>query len=125
MAFFFGVITVAKDFAYAFYHSNEWAEAREAALVRDAGLCQRCLSQGLITPATMVHHIQELTPLNINDPNFTVDLDNLVSLCDLCHKKTHGWVRQGATREGLAFDTDGNLIRVGFDDSKSKAKPKK
>lgn len=60
----------------------------------------------------MVHHIVELTPANVNDPNINTNLDNLVSLCDLCHKKVHGWVRRGSTRQGLAFDEDGNLVSL-------------
>lgn len=54
----------------------------------------------------------ELTPANVNDPNINTNLDNLVSLCDLCHKKVHGWVRQVSTRQGLAFDEDGNLVSL-------------
>ena len=60
----------------------------------------------------MVHHIVELTPANIGDKNITCGLDNLVSLCDRCHKITHGWARGGATRPGLVFDSDGNLMRL-------------
>lgn len=60
----------------------------------------------------MVHHIVELTPANVNDSNINTNLDNLVSLCDLCHKKVHGWVRQSSTRQGLAFDEDGNLVSL-------------
>lgn len=101
---------MAKAFSYGFYHSTAWANARESALKRDSYLCQRCLHGGEITPATMVHHIEELTPANIDNPDIACGLDNLVSLCDLCHKKTHGWARAGATRQGLAFDADGNLI---------------
>lgn len=101
---------MAKPFSDAFYHSKDWEHAREDALRRDARLCQRCLENGDITPAVMVHHIIELTPENISDPNISLGLDNLVSLCDHCHKVTHGWARAGATRQGLAFDSDGNLI---------------
>ena len=101
---------MAKPFSDAFYHSKAWERAREDALKRDSYLCQRCLAGGEITPATMVHHIEELTPANIDNPDIACGLDNLVSLCDLCHKKTHGWARAGATRQGLAFDADGNLI---------------
>ena len=101
---------MAKDFSDAFYHSAAWARARESALVRDSHLCQRCLAAGDITPATMVHHKEELTPENISDPNVSCGLDNLVSLCDRCHKIMHGWARAGATRQGFAFDSDGNLI---------------
>lgn len=101
---------MAKDFSASFYASKTWDTARENALIRDDFLCQRCLRNGDIKSATMVHHIIELTPENIYDPDISTGLDNLVSLCDLCHKKTHGWAREGSTREGLAFDSDGNLI---------------
>lgn len=103
---------MAKGFSYRFYHSTDWEQAREQALQRDGYLCQHCLAQGVETPAVMVHHIVELTPANINDSNISTNLDNLVSLCDLCHKKAHGWVRQGSTRQGLAFDEDGNLVSL-------------
>jgi 5-methylcytosine-specific restriction protein A len=103
---------MAKGFSYRFYHSKDWEQARELALQRDAYLCQHCLKAGIATPATMVHHIIELTPSNISDPNIATDTRNLVSLCDLCHKKVHGWARQGSTRQGLCFDEDGNLISL-------------
>lgn len=106
---------MAKGFSYSFYHSSDWALAREQALQRDGYLCQHCLRQGVETPATMVHHIVELTPRNITDPNVATNLSNLVSLCDLCHKKTHGWARQGAARQGLAFDSEGNLVALNAD----------
>ena len=103
---------MAKGFSYRFYHSTDWEQAREQALQRDGYLCQHCLARGMETPAVMVHHIVELTPANISDPNISTNLGNLVSLCDLCHKKVHGWVRQGSTRQGLAFDEDGNLVSL-------------
>ncbi len=103
---------MAKSFSYRFYHSSEWEQAREQALQRDGYLCQHCLRQGVETPATMVHHITELTPANVDDPNVSTNLSNLVSLCDLCHKKAHGWARQGAARRGLAFDSEGNLVAL-------------
>lgn len=103
---------MAKAFSDAFYHSKDWEHARDAALIRDHHLCQHCLAKSEITPAVMVHHIIELTPENISDPNIATDLDNLVSLCDRCHKKVHGWIRQGSTRQGLAFDNEGNLISL-------------
>lgn len=107
-----GLVAVAKDFARAFYASADWERARDAALARDARLCQHCLARGEITPAVMVHHITELTPANIGDPGVATDPRNLVSLCDRCHKKAHGWIRQGSTRQGLAFDADGNLVSL-------------
>ena len=56
---------MAKPFSDAFYHSKAWERAREDALKRDSYLCQRCLAGGEITPATMVHHIEELTPASL------------------------------------------------------------
>lgn len=103
---------MAKSFSYRFYHSSEWESARLAALQRDSYLCQHCLAAGVVTPAVMVHHIAELTPANINDPAYTTNPDNLISLCDRCHKKVHGWIRNGATRQGLVFDEQGNLVSV-------------
>ena len=103
---------MAKDFSRAFYASADWELARDIVLTRDAHLCQHCLARGEITPAVMVHHITELTPANINDPSIATDPRNLVSLCDRCHKIVHGWIRQGSTRQGLAFDADGNLVSL-------------
>lgn len=103
---------MARDFAEAFYHSADWKHSRLEALTRDHGLCQHCLARGEVTPAVMVHHIIELTPENIDDPRIALDLRNLVSLCDFCHKVVHGWVSAGRTRPGLAFDENGNLVNL-------------
>ena len=40
-------------------------------------------------PAEEVHHIIKLTPANIDDPEISLNLDNLVSLCHDCHAKRH------------------------------------
>lgn len=101
---------MSKDFSRAFYASRDWEQARLSALQRDSYLCQRCLAAGDITPAVMVHHIVELTPSNIDDPAISCGLDNLISLCDHCHKCVHGWARTSSTRQGFAFDEAGNLI---------------
>ena len=57
---------------------------------RDVGLCVDCRKRGIITPAEEVHHIIEITPDNINNPEITLNPDNLVSLCRECHKARHG-----------------------------------
>ena len=59
-------------------------------MARDTWLCQDCLRKGKYTPAEEVHHILELTPDNINDPEVTLNPDNLVALCRECHKQRHG-----------------------------------
>ena len=57
---------------------------------RDSFLCQDCLAEGRYTPAEEVHHIEPLTPENINSPSISLNTDNLISLCRECHKKRHG-----------------------------------
>ena len=53
------------------------------------GLCEDCLKQNKVTPASEVHHIIELTPKNITDPCITLSYQNLVALCHDCHMKRH------------------------------------
>lgn len=54
------------------------------------GLCEDCMKEGRVTAAEEVHHIKFITPENINDPNVTLNWNNLVALCRECHRKRHG-----------------------------------
>lgn len=102
---------MAKEFSVAFYHSGPWKRARANVWARDHGLCQRCLERGRVTPAEIVHHIEELTPENICDPDISTNPDNLTCLCRECHAAVHGYVKP-PTRAGMAFDAAGNLVKV-------------
>lgn len=75
---------MARTFSKAFYNSKEWAQVREAVLMRDKYLCQHCGK-----PAEEVHHIIHLSPNNIGDVSITMNMDNLVSLCKACHFEEH------------------------------------
>lgn len=79
-----------KEFAKGFYKSAQWQKCRNAYLKSKGGLCEDCYKEGKITPAEEVHHTIFLTPNNINDPNVTLNFNNLVCLCRECHKKRHG-----------------------------------
>lgn len=72
-----------------FYSSIAWRNLREYIRKRDGNLCQDCLKKGLISPAAEVHHIVPVTESNVNDPEITLNEDNLISLCKLCHAKRH------------------------------------
>lgn len=63
---------------------------RDVVMSRDRYLCVDCLKHGVIKPAEEVHHITEITPDNIDDPDVTLNMDNLVSLCRECHRARHG-----------------------------------
>lgn len=67
-----------------FYHWPAWRRLRVLALQRDHYLCQACLRQKKITPATEVHHVQPIT----EHPELALCLDNLESLCWDCHEQT-------------------------------------
>jgi len=78
-----------QDFARRFYGTQAWKKLRTYVWSRDEGLCQDCLKKGLYTPAEEVHHIIELTPETIENPEVSLNPDNLVCLCRECHRRRH------------------------------------
>ena len=72
-----------------FYTTTAWRKCRAAVLKEHSGLCQLCLSKGLIEPAVHVHHIKPLTPDNLDDPRIALDRSNLMALCEACHSEQH------------------------------------
>lgn len=74
------------------YNDPRWRPIREAVMVRDQGLCQRCLADGRLTPATQVHHRispfqRGLSPADFD--RYAWSLDNLEALCRDCHMAIH------------------------------------
>lgn len=80
---------MSQEFSRSFYNSQAWRNARNAYKKSKGGLCEDCLKKGLINPGAEVHHIQELTPDNINDPVVALGFSNLCLLCRDCHKARH------------------------------------
>lgn len=93
-----------KEFAKAFYTSQAWKECREAYRKSVGGLCERCLKSGLYTAGEIVHHKIHITPDNINDPNVTLNWDNLELVCRDCHAEIHGDKRR------YKIDAVGNVL---------------
>ncbi len=98
---------MSKEYAKRFYGSHKWQKTRTAFLSGKNYICERC---GGV--AEMVHHKQRITELNINNPNITLNWDNLESLCYECHSNEHisSRVRRQCPMNGIAFDSDGNVI---------------
>lgn len=96
---------MARDFALSFYQSKQWTRCRDAFMKSKYNICERC--QGI---AYIVHHKVHITPSNINDPNITLDWNNLQALCHDCHNAVHG--KGEAFIEGVSFDSNGDLIYV-------------
>lgn len=69
----------------SFYKSTKWQKVRAVALARDKGLCLRCLKQGRVRQAQVVHHLVEVK----DDWKQRYNLDNLESLCHECHNRLH------------------------------------
>lgn len=79
-----------KEYAKRFYKSKAWQQTRNAYISSVHGLCEECLRKGIYEPGEIVHHKQQLSSNNINDPDVTLSWDNLELLCRACHGKAHG-----------------------------------
>ena len=73
----------------AFYTTRAWRKCREAFLKSKGGICEVCFSKGLIEPAVHVHHKTVITPENLDNPQITLNHDNLMALCEECHAEQH------------------------------------
>ena len=80
---------MAKDFAVNFYKSAAWVNCRDSYIKSVGGLCERCYKHGTIRHGEIVHHKIHLTPENINNPEVTLNYNNLELLCRYCHAAAH------------------------------------
>lgn len=107
---------MAREFAKSFYHSKAWKHTRDV-YAKDKMLCEPCLAKGKYVKGEIVHHIEHLTPANINDPSVTLSFDNLQLVCRDCHAKEHPEIYgrdSGATR--CRFDKNGDILPLGDED---------
>lgn len=89
-----------------FYHSRAWKRLSRAFLLSRNYICERCGK-----PAEIAHHRKYLTAANVLDPDVSLNPANLEALCMECHNTEH-FGQGGATAAGLAFDDNGNLVKV-------------
>ena len=95
-----------KEWAKAFYSSQAWKDCRKAYAKSKGNLCERCLTKGLITAGEIVHHKNYLTPDNIDDPNITLNWDNLELVCKNCHEEEHNNSVSHPERKGKRYRVD-------------------
>lgn len=95
---------MAHDYAKSFYASKEWVKCRTGFMQSKHYICERCGDT-----AAICHHKKYISPQNINDPNITLNWDNLEALCQTCHNQEHH--SSQICVSGLAFDSKGNLIK--------------
>jgi len=96
---------MAKEFAKKFYNSKQWKQCRASYIISVFGLCEKCRKQGYI-----VHHKKHITPENIDNPNITLNHENLMYLCLECHNMIHSANNQ--VQEGLRFNEFGDLVQI-------------
>jgi 5-methylcytosine-specific restriction protein A len=77
-------------FWQTYYQSPIWKTTRLTYKIEHP-ICERCLSQGIVTPMTDVHHKAPYGLGKTAEERWTLlsDKDNLVSLCDKCHHEVH------------------------------------
>lgn len=91
---------MAKEFAKQFYSSKAWQDTRDAYYKSQKGLCENCLKNGIVSPGEIVHHKVFIDAVNIDNPNITLNHDNLELLCRKCHGALHNKKRFSIGKNG-------------------------
>ena len=102
-----------KSYAEQFYKSKRWQKCRNEFMGYKHYTCEICGGC-----ATIAHHKIHINPVNINNPDITLNWNNLQALCQTCHNKIHGKGKSKIIDNGFKFDGNGNIVRA----TKSKAK---
>ena len=96
-----------KAYAEKLYKSREWQKVRNLYMTSAKWICERCGQ-----PATICLHKKYVTQHNINNPEITLNMENLEALCRECHEKEHSrnklYARQST---GIGFDEKGNIVK--------------
>lgn len=103
------MIWLAKEYAKKFYKSTAWKKCRESYIATTLdGMCEHCKE----VPGYIVDHIVEITPESIDNPDITLNHENLQYLCLPCHNpKT--FCKALLIRDDVMFDENGDLIMKG------------
>ncbi|ALC52853.1 hypothetical protein ACN91_15070 [Bacillus cereus] len=98
---------MAKEYAKKFYKSTAWEKCRKSYIAKTLdGICEHCKE----ATGYIVDHIVEITPETIDNPDITLNHENLQYLCLPCHN-TKTFSKSVLIREDVMFDENGDLIR--------------
>ena len=93
---------MAEAWAAKFYNSPEWKALRMSLIIQRGPRCQRCGKDMTFDQINLIaHHKKPLTPMNITDPNVSLNTDNIELICFDCHNREHG--RFGYSKEHNVF----------------------
>ena len=90
--------------AKRFYRSKAWAECRNGYMTSQNFICERCGNT-----ATICHHKTYLDAVKYDQPEYSLNWDNLEALCHRCHNQEH--FKTDGVLDGLMFDAKGNVIK--------------
>ena len=78
------------DKIHKFYTSKTWLDLTYMLKVKCGGKCKRCGDRPLRFSSLIGHHCNiELTEENVDDPNISLNPDNIEIICQKCHNKEH------------------------------------
>ena len=92
-----------------FYNSRAWKTTRHAYKQSKRNLCERCLANGIIRPADVVHHKIPLTEENIKNLDLALGWDNLQALCTDCHALVHSGRLEERENRRYTIDSNGSV----------------
>ena len=103
---------MAQAYADRFYNSTRWRKLSKMVAQKHFFICDIC---GKACKRYIVHHKIKLTADNINNPDISLNENNLQLLCIECHTKLHeaqGDIHQHNAGRTIMFDVDGNIAKV-------------
>jgi hypothetical protein len=105
----FTSIVKEKDNAFAILNFPKMSELSKHAYFKKAkGLCEICLSKGLIKQGEIVHHVIEMDSEKIRNERLAYGFDNLQLVCRECHAKIHERER-GIRKKRYLIDNNGRV----------------
>lgn len=103
---------MAQEWAKAFYKSKRWQRCKQSyidgRILIDGGMCEECHKRA----GYIVHHKIMLTPDNINDPNVSLNHNELEYVCKDCHDLFDGHGLNKGVKPLCVFDAEGNPISL-------------
>lgn len=82
----------------AVYNRTLWRDLRDWKRRKDP-LCEVCRMRGRITPGSDIHHLETFTGAGdeAERDRLAYDPENLLTVCDRCHRELHHGALRGAT----------------------------
>lgn len=77
------------DKLHKFYTLKPWRDLSYSLKIKADGKCNRCNNTVLDFKYLIGHHKIELTDDNVDDPNVSLNPDNIEIICHECHNREH------------------------------------